>query len=232
MSKIVLKYILLSIILFGFNGCDFNFIKSNKDIEQKMQAQKKIFEKKVQDLKEIKLKELDLKTKKELAILASKKELAKIEKEKELEKIRLNAQFEREKLQIEIQKQKLAFEQKLQEKKEAYNMELKRYGILVLIILILVISFFIYFYFKRKRDNKLQAYKDNLEKYFRQKENETRIQIANRMLDLLQEGKLDKNQEDQLINAFSGAYSNKTIEDKKQKFLEDKKNIQDIEVLE
>jgi len=230
MKKLSLKVILFSFIIIGFTSCDQ--FRSSEELNKQFIQEKQFFEKKVQQFKEIELKKLELQTKKELALIESKKELAKIEKEKELAKIKLDAQYEKERLELEQKKQKLEFEQKLREKQQAYDMEVKRYIVLVSIIVFVLVSFFIYFYYKRKRDDKLQAYKDNLEKYFRQKENETRVEIATKMLDVIKDGSLDKEQQTQLIGAFSGAYVNETIADKKQKVLENHQKLEDIEDIE
>ena len=230
MKRRSFSILLFSFIVFGFTACDM--FRSNDDLNRQFIQEKQFFEKKVQQYKEIELKKLELQTKKELALIESKKELAKIEKEKELTKIKLNAQYEKERLELEQKKQKLKFEQKIREKQQAYDMEIKRYIIIGSIIIFLFIGFFVYFYYKRKRDDKLQAYKDNLEKYFRQKENETRVEIATKMLDVIKDGALDKDQQTQLIGAFSGAYTNENIQDQKQKLLKNSDNLEDIQDIE
>ena len=45
---------------------------------------------------------------------------------------------------------------------------------------------------------------DNLQKYFHQKENDARIKIAEKLLDTIASGNLDKSQENQLISALNG----------------------------
>jgi len=76
--------------------------------------------------------------------------------------------------------------------------------VLILALVIIICAFFIFYYFKKRREDKLLAYKDNLQKYFYQKENEARMKIAQKILDNVASGKLDKAQENQLISAFSG----------------------------
>ena len=197
-----MKWIVFLIFVFLFSGCD---LLQSEDDKAKIIANEKIaFEKKVQESKEIQLKKLSAQTQKELAILESKKELALIEKEKELEKIRTQAEIQKQKIIFEQEKEKALFEQKMQQKEQSNNMELKRYMMLILALLLIISSFFVYYYFKKRREDKLRAYNDNLQKYFNQKENDARVKIAEKMLDAISSGNLDKSQENQLIGAFSG----------------------------
>ncbi|MEA2100588.1 MAG: hypothetical protein U9P72_10720 [Campylobacterota bacterium] len=211
-----MKLIYLLIFTLLFSGC--NLLESQDDKDKKIASQKMAFEKKVEETKEIQLKKLSAQTQKELAILDSKKELATIQKEKELEKIRLQTELEKQKIVLDMEKEQAIFEQKMLQKEQLNNMELKRYLMLVFGLFIVVGSFFIFYYFKKRREDKLRAYNDNLQKYFNQKENEARVKIAQKMLDTIASGKLDKMQENQLINAFSGeannGYQQQLIEDK------------------
>jgi len=197
-----MKWIIFLTLAFLFNGCDL--LQSEEDKAKIIANEKIAFEKKVQESKEIQLKKLSAQTQKELAILESKKELALIEKEKELEKIRTQAEIEKQKIIFEQEKEKALFEQKMQQKEQSNNMELKRYMMLILALLLIISSFFVYYYFKKRREDKLRAYNDNLQKYFNQKENDARVKIAEKMLDAISSGNLDKSQENQLIGAFSG----------------------------
>jgi len=211
-----MKYTYLLLLLFVFNGCDL--LETQEEKNQKIENQKVAFEKKVAQTKEIQLKKLSAQTQKELAILESKKELANIEKEKELEKIKLQTELEKQKIVLDMEKEKAIFEQKMSQNEQINNMELKRYLVLVFGLFVLVGSFFIFYYFKKRREDKLRAYNDNLQKYFNQKENEARVKIAEKMLDTIASGHLDKAQENQLISAFkgesNGEYQQQLIEDK------------------
>ena len=197
-----MKFIYILMVMFLFSGCDL--LESQDDKDRQIANKKIAFEKKVQESKEIQLKKLSVQTQKELAILESKKELAEIEKTKELEKIRMQTELEKQKIILQQEKEKAIFEQKILQKEQLNNMELKRYLMLIFGLLILIISFFTFYYFKKKREDKLLAYNDNLQKYFHQKENDARLKIAQKMLDTIALGTLDKQQENLLISAFSG----------------------------
>ncbi len=200
-----LIYILTLTLL--FSGCEL--LESQEDKNQKILKEKMAFEKRISESKEIQLEKLSHETKKELAILESKKELAIIEKERELQKIKLESELEKQKIILAQEKESALFEQKMKQLEQADNMELKRYFMLILGLLALISSFFIFYYFKKRREDKLRAYNDNLEKYFHQKENDARVKIAEKMLDTIATGKLDKYQENQLISAFSGESNSK-----------------------
>ena len=223
-----MKWIYLIILTLLFSGCNLEeFLESPEDKAKKNASEKVAFNEKVKDTKEIQLKQLSAQTQKDLAILESKKELALIEKEKELEKIRMQSELEKQRIIFEQEKAKALFEQTMKQNEQMDNMELKRYVVLVLILLIFVSSFSIYYYFKKKREDKLRAYNDNLQKYFNQKENDARVKIAEKMLDTIASGNLDKNQENQLIGAFSGEANGEY-----QKQLSSPSVDEDIEIIE
>ncbi|MEA1892561.1 MAG: hypothetical protein U9N33_07620 [Campylobacterota bacterium] len=197
-----MKWIYIIVLAFIFSGCDL--FESKEDKATKIINEKIAFEKKIEESKEVQLEKLSAQTQRELAILESKKELANIEKEKELEKIRMQSELEKQRIVLAQEKEHAMFEQKMQLESQMNNMELKRYMMLLLGLFILLSCFFIFYYFKKRREDKLRAYEDNLQKYFNHKENEARVKIAEKMLDTIGSGTLDKAQENQLIGAFSG----------------------------
>jgi len=198
-----MKIILTFFIFFFLSGCG-DLLNSFEDKTEQREQEKKEFLKKIEEAKEVQLKKLSEETQRELALLESKKELALIKKEQELEKIRMQAEIEKQKITFEKEKQEALFEQKMKTQEQSYAMELKRYLSITLALFLFLVSFFVFYYFKKRREDKLRAYNDNLEKYFHHKENEARVKIAEKMLDTIALGKLDKQQENQLISAFSG----------------------------
>ncbi len=197
--------LLITLTTLLFTGCDLFDSQAQK--EQKIAHEKELFQKKVADEKEIQLKKISEQTQRELALLESKKELATIEKEKELAKIQFQAELQKQKIQAQKEKEEAIFSQKMQQRDQVNNMELKRYLMLIFAMFVILASYFLFYYFKKRREDKLRAYNDNLEKYFHHKESEARVKIAEKMLDAISSGKLDKEQENQLIGAFSGQSS-------------------------
>ncbi len=197
-----MKLIFMLTFALFFNACDL--LETQEAKEKRVELEKVAFEKKVRETKEVQLQTLSAQTQKELAILESKKELAKIEKETQIEKIRMESELEKQRIALEQEKLKALFEQGMKQKEQIDNMELKRYFVVIFGMFILLSLFFIFYYFKKRREDKLLAYNDNLQKYFYHKENEARVKIADKILDTLASGALDKTQENQLISAFSG----------------------------
>ncbi len=150
-----------------------------------------------QRLEELSLKETKTKAQKEIEIEKIKAqkelELQKIEKELKLKELEL----QQEKQKIELENQKLIAQKELEVKKQFLI-----YSLISLILIIIAVLLILYVYKKRK--DKLIAYHDNLEKYFRMKENEAKVAIANKIIDTIAEGKLTPEQELRLLGVLKG----------------------------
>jgi len=203
----MLKTLLLLSFLILFSGCDLidNLINSTTQQQlQKQKEQKRLLQKKIEETKEVQLKEIDAKTRQELAKIEAQKELEKLKKEQMLEQIRLQASLEKEKVHLQMEREKAVLDQKMAQMQLESDMEIKRYFVLILFFLVMMSSYFIYLYFRMRHQNKLQAYQDNLNKYFHQQENMTKMRIAEKIIDTVASGKLDKSQERELIKALNG----------------------------
>ena len=131
-------------------------------------------------------------------------ELAKIKMEQTLALSKLEQKYKLKELELRQQKERLELEnQRLIAQKE---LEVKKqfmiFSLIGLVLIIFAILIVLYFYKKRK--DKLIAYHDNLEKYFRMKENEAKIAIANKIIDTIAEGKLTPEQEQRLLGVLKG----------------------------
>lgn len=208
-----MKWIILIIIPLLFSAC--NLTESKEEVQAKKLQEKKAFEEKIANSKEVAIKKIDAQKEQELAKINSQTTLATLEKEQLLEKIKLQAQAEKE-----------AYEAKLRDSQRQDTMETKRYLLLILFLLLIIASYFIYLYFKHRHENKLRAYHDNLDKYFHQQEMMTKMRIAEKIIDTVASGNLEKEQESELIKALSGNISpsdeNKQIENKNDILEEDK----------
>ncbi|HIP54843.1 MAG TPA: hypothetical protein EYH11_05170 [Sulfurimonas autotrophica] len=198
----MIKHIFFLSLLLFFNAC--NLSESEEEIMAKKLQQKKAFEEKVAQTKEVQLKKIDAQKEQELAKINAQTTLAQMEKAQLLEKIKLEAAAQKEKILLAQAKEKAAFEAKLRDLERQNAMELKRYLLLILFFILVIATYFIYLYFKRRHDDKLKAYQDNLEKYFHQQENMTKMRIAEKIIDTVASGKLAKEQESALIKALSG----------------------------
>ncbi len=181
------KFYFYILFLFLFTGCDINdFIPKEPDSA------------------EFKEKALNMKHKKELAELDSKKELAAIESEKmvELKKLHKDIRIKEVELQNTQELEKLKLE--IQINAAQHDYDTKRNMLFLATILLIVAAYGLYVLFKRRHDKKLQAYNDNLKKYFYQKENESRMRLAEKIVDTIATGKASPDQEAKLINMMQG----------------------------
>ena len=197
-----MKLILLLTITLLFTAC--NIGESKEEIAAKQLQEKRAFEEKIANSKEVQLKKIDAQKEQALAKIDSQTTLAKLEKEQLLEKIKLEAAAEKEKLLLAQAKEKEAADARLRTIEHQDSMEIKRYLLVILFLILVIASYFIYLYFKRKHDDQLRAYQDNLDKYFHQQENMTKMRIAEKIIDTVASGKLEREQERELIKALSG----------------------------
>jgi len=197
-----MRLILLLTITLFFTAC--NIGESKEEIAAKQLQEKRAFEEKIANSKEVQLKKIDAQKEQALAKIDSQTTLAKLEKEQLLEKIKLEAAAEKEKLLLAQAQEKEAADARLRTIEHQDSMEIKRYLLVILFLILIIASYFTYLYFKRKHDDKLRAYQDNLDKYFHQQENVTKMRIAEKIIDTVASGKLEREQERELIKALSG----------------------------
>ncbi len=191
------KTLLLALFLFSLTGCDVDFFN----------------EKKVDTLKEqnAKLKQ-ELELKQRQAQMELQKQKLSAEALLEQEKLKKQAELEKEKLKQKTKKELELIRQKTELEKEKNKKELIRYAIVISALVILIIAFFLYLYIKHRRENKLQAYNDNLRKYFLLKENEMKMKMAEKILDTVKEGNLTLEDQKKLIAALSSTTATKIEE--------------------
>ncbi len=205
--------LLLVALLFG--GCIDTSQKSDKKIDE-LAARKARIEARLEKARQ----EAD--RQKELALTKMQKQIEKLalersktEAQKEIELARINARqaLELQKIEqayklkeLELKKQKelleLQNQKYLAEREIALKKQLLIYSLIAFTVLLIAILVVLYIY--KKRRDKLIAYHDNLEKYFRMKENEAKIAIANKIIDTIAEGKLTPEQEQRLLGVLKG----------------------------
>lgn len=187
LMKLYLKSILIILILFSFNACQL--FEDSPELQEKKHA--------------LALKELQVSQEKELAALEMQKSLASIEKEKALELQKMQNDIKEKELSTNSEKELELIKQKVALQESNNTLTFQMYLLIFLVLILSVVVFFVFFFLKRKREDELQAYNDNLKKYFYMKENESRMKIAEKILDTIAEGDLSKENEQKLINAFS-----------------------------
>jgi len=227
--KNLIKYMTIATLLVLITGCDMDIFNDKEMMRLKEENRKlQLAKLKLEANRSLALDEKQLVYKKEenLAQIAMQEKLAQINQTKELEEIRLKNALEEKRLKAEQKNREdqLALDIKLAEAKD--RLYLKLAIIAMGALLLLIIAFFIYYYFKKRREDKLIAYNDNLDKYFRAKENETRVKIAEKILDTISSGKLSEGHESRLIEVFNADHSQGFQEDN---LLENDKSENDIE---
>ena len=184
------------------------------ELQQKIKYQIKQFDAKLAmaasdkvALREIKEKEQELRAKthelkeKELdGKLAQQK--AELEKKQELEIVKIKYDLEKEKIYAEIKDKNSKID--LEATLKNNELELRKYMIIIGVVILFVLAGSAYVYFNNKRKDKLRAYQDNLDKYFNEKENQTKLHIANKILDTIADGKLNSQQENKLLLTMAG----------------------------
>jgi hypothetical protein len=217
----------LLFFLITFSAC--NTGDSKEQEAAKKFAIEKAFQKKIANSKEVQIKQIDAKKEQELAKIESQTELAKLEKEQLLEKIRLEAEAKKEQILLQQAREKEAFEAKLRDLEHADSMEITRYLLFILLIVLIIAAYFIYLYFKQRHEDRLKAYEDNLEKYFHQQENMTKMRIAEKIIDRVASGNIDKEQEIALLSALG---SNMKVEEHQSLQKKHSDDVQDTELIE
>ncbi len=227
----VIRFFVVVLLMFVIAGCG---VDSDKQEIIKLQQENRVLLKERILLDTNRTMVMDSQTlayrnSEKLASIEMKKEIAKIEQTKEIEALKLKQELEKKKLENE----KLLSQKRIEQNRELSELEnelrLKRYIIALVALLVAIISFFIYLYYKRKRENKLKAYNDNLDKYFRSKENEARVKIAEKILDTISSGKLSIEHEARLIEVFK---SDKGTEFTNDPLIESNDDAIDIEISE
>ena len=231
-KTIFLSNIIILILL--FTGCELNdvFGPSKKEIELKqkelalkeqeikfnqllkqknLDAKLALKKSEQEQIQKIKSKESDAKIANNKAALDTKKEieLAKIQSTLEKEKIQIQKQkiesLNREKdLKYSIEKQTNDLKFNLAQQENINTLSTQKYIIVLGTVIVIIFSFILYTYYNNRRKDKLRAYEDNLDKYFREKENQAKVEIASKILDTIASGKLDAEQENRLISSLSG----------------------------
>ncbi|WP_201334673.1 MULTISPECIES: hypothetical protein [unclassified Nitratiruptor] len=223
--------LVLIVLLFG--GC----MESTQKLDQKkdeLLERKARIEARLEKAREEadKQKELALtKMQQEIEKLALQRSKNEAQKEVEIARIKAKQALELQKIEqayklkeLELKKQKELLELQNQKIIAQKELELKKqfllFSLIALVIILVVVLIVLYFYKKRK--DKLIAYHDNLEKYFRLKENEAKVAIANKIIDTIAEGKLTPEQEQRLLGVLKGETKElpKEIENKKEEPIE------------
>ena len=201
-----MKFFLLLLTPFLFFGCvqqkssqhDANTSELERALEKTQRLEK------ISHSRSLLKMQIEAEHEKELAAISMKKELATIDREKTIKLAELEAKLEVQRLALERERVLEELRQaEIIRENERHISEQRNY-LLFASLIVLIVAAALYYFFKRRREDKLRAYNDNLEKYFQNKQNESRVKIAEKIIDTIASGKLNTQQESQLIEALNG----------------------------
>ena len=197
-----MKIILIFSLALLFGGCFSDEPSSQQKTEAAQKQTIETIKMSVENEKLIQMK-IEALRERDMAEINMKKELASIDREKEYELAKLDSKLQMQRLLLE---KELALEQfkqdnLIRESEEAISQQ--RYLLFYATVIIIILAGAIYYFMKRRREDKLRAYNDNLEKYFQNKQNDSRVKIAEKIIDTIATGKLNSQQEAQLIQAIN-----------------------------
>jgi len=239
--KNLLKSVIVVVSVWGMSGCEMD-ISNTKKIEALERENQRLLAvgiaMEANRSSQMDKRQQEYQNQENLAKIAMQETVAKLNQAKELEALKLKLSLEKEKL---ANSQKRELEQMRLDgivSQDMREIEQQRYMVALGALLMIIMALFVYLYFKRRREDKLLAYNDNLDKYFRSKENEARVKIAEKILETVSSGNLSPSHEAKLIGVFndhkkSNFQNDKMIDDK---MIDDKKDkeqddTQDAEIV-
>jgi len=183
----IMKFLLIFLTFFFFSACQL--FEDSAELQERKQ--------------ELALKKLQAQQEKDLATIEMQKSLATLEKTKALELQQMQNDIKEKELSTNSEKELELIKQKVALQESNNLLDFQKYLLIFLALGLVVIAGFVFYYMKRKREDELRAYNDNLKKYFYMKENESRMKIAEKILDTIAEGDLSAENEQKLVSAFA-----------------------------
>jgi hypothetical protein len=134
--------------------------------------------------------------------LATQEKIVKVEAQKRIELEKINAQTRLKQLELEKEKELALLRERERLLRIEHEQAKERYLIWAGIALMILIGLALLWYFDRRRQDKLIAYRDNLQKYFLFKENETRMKIAEKIIDTVAKQEISAEEKAKLIEVL------------------------------
>jgi len=204
--KNLLKNIIIMLSILGMSGCEID-LSNKEEIETLKEENQKLLKLNISmetnRSTELDKRQLEYQNRENLAKIAMQERVAQLNQAKELEALKLQTALAKEELGNKQQRELERIRMQSLASKDMRDIEQQRYVVAISALLIIIIALFVYLYFKRRREDKLRAYNDNLDKYFRSKENEARVKIAQKILDTVSSGNLSPSHEAKLIGVFN-----------------------------
>jgi len=134
--------------------------------------------------------------------LATQEKIVKVEARKSIEIEKINAQTRLKQMELEREKEIALLREKERLLRLEHEQAKERYIIWAGIAAMILVGLALLWYFDRRRQDKLIAYRDNLHKYFLFKENETRLKIAEKIIDTVARQEISAEEKSKLIEVL------------------------------
>ncbi|WP_457606957.1 hypothetical protein [Nitratifractor sp.] len=134
--------------------------------------------------------------------LATREKIAEMEVRKSIELQKIDAQTRLKQLELEKERELALLREKERLLRLEHEQAKERYIIWAGIAAMILIGLALLWYFDRRRQDKLIAYRDNLHKYFLFKENETRMKIAEKIIDTVAKQEISAEEKSKLIEVL------------------------------
>jgi hypothetical protein len=134
--------------------------------------------------------------------LATQEKIVKVEAQKRIELEKISAQTRLKQLELEKERELALLREKERLLRIEHEQAKERYLIWAGIALMILVGLALLWYFDRRRQDKLIAYRDNLQKYFLFKENETRMKIAEKIVDTVAKQEISAEEKAKLIEVL------------------------------
>ncbi len=134
--------------------------------------------------------------------LATQEKIVQVEAQKSIELQKINAQTRLKELELQQARELALLKEKERLLRIEHEQAKERYLIFAAIAFMILVGLALLWYFDRRRQDKLIAYKDNLQKYFLFKENETRMKIADKIIDTVSKQEISAEEKAKLIDVL------------------------------
>jgi hypothetical protein len=134
--------------------------------------------------------------------LATQEKIVKVEARKQVEIEKINAETRLKQLELEKERELALLRERERLLRLEHEQAKERYVIWAGIAAMILAGLALLWYFDRRRQDKLIAYRDNLQKYFLFKENETRLKIAEKIIDAVAKQEIDAEEKAKLIEVL------------------------------
>ncbi len=211
-----MHYLLPILLLFILSGCNEGGTNTRPYISgNQQQAQQSPARYGLRNTDNVAAAKVKAESEKEIARINMEKEvlIQKLKGATEVEKAELNKEISLKQVAADqhkaVIKKDIAITQDQTQLQIALNkLELEKWILLIVGLFILALVIFVFYNTNRNRKERLKVHEDKLKQELLIKEQQMRVQIAERLIDAMASGKLTPAQENKLLGAYSSTVTN------------------------